>query len=125
MVVLVEVALDYSLAYEAYVLHLGVHVERAVQYLLDHVGSAVGTVDVDELGLLVDIGLVTVGRESLPERAQVGGHADYGTTLDIEVAGVIPTSDSKSGNMLERGIPRIGDGALGIAVELLVVQEEP
>ena len=122
MVILVHRGLDDALGHEADVLHLRVDVEHAVLALLDHVGNAVRTMNVDELRLLVDIGLVALRAEFLPKGSELLRQADHGAGLDIEVAGVKPGADRQVGDVLVALVFRIGLGTLAVAVHLLVAR---
>ena len=59
-------------------------------YLLDHIRSAVWTMHVYKLSLLVYEGLVSFRSELLPKIRELGCHANHSTGLDIKITGIIP-----------------------------------
>ena len=51
---------------------------------------------------LADEGLVPLGTELLPQGDEVHHHADVGTRLDVEIAGVEITAHIQAGNEFQR-----------------------
>ena len=90
-------------------------------YLLNHIGQTIRTVNVNELGLLVDECLVTLGTQNIPNLCQLVGQTDNGTGLDIKVSGIIPCSDCQTGYMLVRFVLGVGAVSHAITVMLLIV----
>ena len=79
MVILVHCSLNDTACNETYVLNLGAKVQSTVLYLLYDIGQTVRTVNVHELGLLVNESLVTLGFEDIPNLGQLVCKADYRT----------------------------------------------
>ncbi len=120
--VLVEITLNNTLTYEADVLHLRIYIQCSMKNLLDYVRGTVWTMNIHELCLLVNIGLVTLRSKCLPKRRKILSHANHSTSLDIKVTRIIPCANGKVRDMFKRLVFSLGARTLTIAVKLLIIK---
>ena len=94
--------------YKADVLYLCVDVQGSLHNVLYVVRNSVRNVDVSVECLMVDESLVSLRTEGTPHIGEVLGCGNYRVGLDVEVSGVIPSTDCKSGDMLQGCILGVG-----------------
>ena len=105
-----------------YLFGLSYEVQRAVFDELQHVGHAVGTVQLYIALLLVDEGLVALGLKQFPCADEVLHHVDVRPCLDVEVAGIEIAADVQTGDELQRLVLRVGRGSLAVQVEVVALR---
>src|SRR4030042_3502492 len=95
--------------------------KRAVFYLLQQVGNSIRMMDIHIAFFLVDGGLISFQAKSLPDLDQSLHDVIVSLSPDVEVTCIEPAADVQSRNMLAGLVRRIGCGALGIQIKMLVI----
>ena len=121
MVILVHGALYYTACDESYVLYLGTEVQGSVLNLLYHIGQTVGAVYIHELGLLVDVCLVTLRTHQVPELGQLAGQSYHCSRLYVKVTCIIPRAHCQAGDMLVGFVFGVCGVTHAVTVLLLIV----